>query len=151
MFPLFLSAVFLPQTIESPDSKAFEPIYRHFQATLDYTPEVLEQVLHKEYIEISPLGDIDNREKTIGYYLPELKSKSKNPDSFKISEASVRKASPESLVAIYRVTYLIKSGEKTVELPIRVTTVLVKIGEEYKIFSNHFTGIRPKTKPLNGN
>ena len=42
-------------------------------AQTNFQPDALDKILTADYIEISPLGEFDPREKVLGFYKPELK------------------------------------------------------------------------------
>lgn len=146
MMAFLYSTIFLPNCSETDLAEFLAPINTYFQATLDYRPDKLEEVLHKDYIEISPIGDIDLRAQTIGYYAPELKEKTKTPDSFTVSDPIKTNLSDSVFLIVYKITYQFKAGEKLMELPLRASTVLKNESGHFKIVSNHFTAYRPKPK-----
>ena len=127
------------------EDPALTTIRSYIQATLDFKPEVLETILHTDYIEISPLGDVDNRKKTISYYQPELKLNTPVPDSFSISEEIIRHPEPKTSVVIYQITYKIVKGDQSVNFAVRATTVVKQNAQGWQIYSNHFTAIKKKS------
>lgn len=117
-------------------------------AQQNYKPDALDKLLTADYIEISPVGEFDPREKVLGFYKPELK-----PPADKMSakvaadEFSIR-IYDKFAVVIVRLNYEITSEGKT--LPprsIRATFVCKKDGKDWKIASAQYTGIRQAQPP----
>ncbi len=42
-------------------------------AQINHQPEILDNIFTTDYIEISPVGEFDAREKVLGFYKPKLK------------------------------------------------------------------------------
>jgi uncharacterized protein (TIGR02246 family) len=114
-----------------------------------YDANTLDKIFTSDYIEISPVGEFDPREKVLGFYKPELK-----PPAGKMSavteatEFSIRNYGKFAIV-ITRLNYTITTDGKT--LPprsIRATIVCRKEKGAWKIASAQYTGIRPpQTQP----
>lgn len=47
-------------------------------AQLHYQPEKLDKIFTADYVEISPVGGLDSREKVLGFYKPEMKPPADN-------------------------------------------------------------------------
>ncbi len=119
-------------------------------AQMNYDAAALDAVFTADYIEISPVGEFDPREKVLGFYKPELK-----PDPAKVStksdasEWSIR-VRDKSAVVILRLDYTITAEGRTMPpRGIRVMLVCAKEKAGWKIASAQYTGIRPPqpTKP----
>jgi hypothetical protein len=113
------------------------------QTTFDTS--TLEKIYAVDFIEISPVGEVDPREKTIGFYKPEA-----NPDRDKMKaivtsdEFSIRTYDNFAIV-IARITFAQTGSEPTTRPPfsLRVTLVCRKEKGSWKINSAQYTGIRP--------
>lgn len=117
-------------------------------AQQSYNPDALDKILTADYIEISPVGEFDPREKVLGFYKPELK-----PPADKMSakvagdEFSIR-VYDKFAVVITRLNYTITSeGKALPPRSIRATFVCKKDGKTWKIASAQYTGIRPSQPP----
>lgn len=114
------------------------------EAQQNYQPEVLDKILTADYIEISPAGEFDPREKVLGFYKPELKPPAeKMTAETEVTDFSVR-VYDKFAVVIARLNYTITSDGK--QLPprsIRATYVCKKEKGAWKIASAQYTGIRP--------
>lgn len=117
-------------------------------AQIGYDAKTLDRILTADYIEISPLGEFDPRDKVIGFYSPEAKAQAAGMSiSVEPSDFSVRNYGKFAIV-IAKLNYKMSSGGK--DLPpraIRVTYVMRKGGSAWKIASAHYTGIRPAQPP----
>jgi len=119
------------------------------QTNFDTPP--LEKVYAADFIEISPVGEVDPREKTIGFYKPEA-----NPDQDKMKAAvttdefSIRTYDNFAIV-IARVTFAQTGSEPPARPPfsLRVTLVCRKEKGVWRISSAQYTAIRPpRTQPV---
>ncbi len=115
-------------------------------AQMAYSPEKLDKLFTPDYIEISPVGEFDERSKVLGFYDPKTKpDPAKFSSSATLDEFSIRNYGKFAVV-IARVDYTIKSDGKT--LPprsLRLTLAIRKIKNEWKIASVQYTGIKTKT------
>jgi ketosteroid isomerase-like protein len=107
----------------------------------------LEKLTTADYIEISPLGEFDPREKMLGFYKPELKPKNmeikNDADEFSIRDYG------KFAIVIVRLNFLITSDGKTAPpRSMRATYVCRKEKNAWKIASAHYTGIRPSAPAL---
>ncbi|MBK7392856.1 MAG: nuclear transport factor 2 family protein [Chloracidobacterium sp.] len=125
-------------------------VNRMIGAQSSYDAATLDAVFTADYIEISPVGEFDPRDKVLGFYKPELK-----PDPAKVStksdasEWSIR-VRDKSAVVILRLDYTITAEGKTMPpRGMRVMLVCAKEKGVWKIASAQYTGIRPPqpTKP----
>ncbi|HQU86512.1 MAG TPA: nuclear transport factor 2 family protein [Pyrinomonadaceae bacterium] len=118
------------------------------EAQQNYKPDALDKLLTADYIEISPVGEFDPREKVLGFYKPELKPPA-DKMSAKVStdEFSIR-VYDKLAVVIVRLNYEITSeGKPLPPRSIRATFVCKKDGKDWKIASAQYTGIRQAQPP----
>ncbi len=117
-------------------------------AQIGYDAKTLDRILTADYIEISPLGEFDPREKVIGFYSPEAKAQAAGMSiSVEPTDFSIRSYGKFAIV-ITQLNYKMSAGGK--DLPpraIRVTYVMRKVGSAWKIASAHYTSIRPPQPP----
>jgi ketosteroid isomerase-like protein len=110
------------------------------QSTFDMA--ALRKLTTADYIEISPLGEFDPREKMLGFYKPELKPKNMEIKN-DADEFSVRGYGKFAIV-IVRLNFLITMDGKTAPpRSMRATYVCRKEKGAWKIASAHYSGIRP--------
>lgn len=119
-------------------------IKKMIDAQIGFQPDALDKIFTTDYIEISPIGEFDTREKVLGFYKPESK-----PDGGKMSptveatDFSIRNYEKFAVV-ITKLNYTMTSEGKT--LPprsIRAMVVCRKEKGDWKIASVQYTGIRP--------
>lgn len=113
-------------------------------AQTNFQPDVLDKILAADYIEISPLGEFDPREKVLGFYKPELKPPAdKSTVKVETDEFSIRQYQ-DFAVVITRLNYTITSdGKPPAPFSIRATFVCRPENGVWKIVSAQYTGIRP--------
>jgi uncharacterized protein (TIGR02246 family) len=130
---------------QSKEDDALKSLVKQFtEAQQNYDAAALDKIFTPDYIEISPAGEFDPREKVLGFYKPELKPPAgKMSASVETTDFSIR-VYDKIAVVIARLNYKITSDGK--ELPprsIRATIVCKKEKGAWKIASAQYTGIRP--------
>lgn len=114
-----------------------------------FDPQTLDRIYTSDFIEISPIGEVDSRDKTIGFYKPEA-----NPDRDKMK---VTVTTDEFLIRTYgnfavviaRINYAQTGNEAPTRPPLSIRAMLVCRKEKgvWKISSTQYTGIRPPRPP----
>jgi hypothetical protein len=115
-----------------------------------FDPATLERIYASDFIEISPVGEVDPREKTIGFYKPET-----NPERDKIkmsvtSDEFLIRSYDNFAIVIARITFAQVGNEQSARPPFSIRVMLVCRKEKgtWKINSAQYTGIRPpRLKP----
>ena len=143
IFLLLLSSV--SAFAQSKETDALKSLVKQMtEAQAGYNAAALDKILTADYIEISPLGEFDLREKVLGFYKPESKPPAdKMSATTETTEFSIR-VYDKFAVVIVRLNYTITSDGK--QLPprsIRATIVCRKEKAAWKIASTQYTGIRP--------
>lgn len=143
IFLLLLSSVSV--FAQSKEDDALKSLVKQMtDAQSNYDAKTLDNILTADYIEISPVGEFDPREKVLGFYKPELKPPAdKMSATTEATEFSIR-VYDKFAVVITRLNYTITSDGK--QLPprsIRATIVCKKEKGAWKIASAQYTGIRP--------
>jgi ketosteroid isomerase-like protein len=145
-----LTAVLCAQAQNQPkpskDEQALTALVRQMtDAQSKFDPMTLERIYASDFIEISPVGEVDPREKTIGFYKPEA-----NPDRDKMKMAVTTdefliRTYGNFAVVIARITFAQAGNEPSARPPISVRATLVCRKEKgvWKIGSAQYTGIRP--------
>src|SRR6476661_11208764 len=99
---------------QTKDDEALKSLVKQMiDAQADFQPAALDKIYTADYIEISPLGEFDPREKVLGFYKPELR-----PDPAKVmvavdaSDFSIRNYDKTALV-ITKLTFQVTAqGQK---------------------------------------
>lgn len=109
------------------------------EATRTYDVPALESVFHPDYREISPIGEIDDRVRTISFY---RERPARIPSEIRVDEIDVRTIARDLSLAIYRETIVIGSRE----LACRMSAVLRRDRKGWRFVHLHVVGIQPKRK-----
>jgi hypothetical protein len=136
------------QTKPSKDEKDLTVLVRQMtNAQSKFDPTTLERIYASDFIEISPIGKVDPREKTIGFYKPEA-----NPDRDKVKTAVttdefVIRTYGNFAVVIARITFVQAEPSARPPFSVRATLVCRKEKGAWKIGSAQYTGIRLPRPP----
>ncbi len=127
-------------------------VRRMIEAQANFESAVLEQVYAPDYIEISPVGEVDERPKAIGFYrVPNADEANNNAPFAELSDFDVRNYGNHAIV-IAKLTF--RSKDVSQKLPagsMRVVLLRRKLKDVWKISSAQFTGIRPhRPQPAKG-
>jgi uncharacterized protein (TIGR02246 family) len=145
---LILTSLSLAQSTEK-DGPVIKAVVRQLiDAQIAYDAKALDKLFTADYIEISPVGEFDPRDKVMGFYTPEAKAQA-GPVSVTVedTEYSIRNYGKYA-IAITRLNYsMTAAGKSMPPRSIRATLVLHKEKDSWKIASAQFTGIRPPQPP----
>ena len=113
-------------------------------AQTEFDVKTLDAIFASDYIEISPVGEFDPRDKVLSFYKPESKpDPSKMTASTEITDWSIRNYG-NFAVAIARFNYTVTmEGKPVPPRSMRTMAVLRKEKGDWKIASVQYTGIRP--------
>jgi ketosteroid isomerase-like protein len=141
---LLTSSFAFAQSINKDETTFRSLITQLTYAQTSYDAKALDRIFTPDYIEISPAGEFDTRDKVLGFYSPEAKSAATGMSASVVAtDFSIRRYGKFAIV-ITRLTYEMSSAGKS--LPprsIRASYVMRKDGNEWKIASAQYTGIRP--------
>lgn len=123
-------------------------IKKAVEAQENYDPITLDKIYASDYIEISPKGEIDEREKAIGFYKVEdvEKAKSRTP-RYILDEFKIRNYGKYAMI-ISRFSIAFKNDLSKPPTPVGL--VLYGLRKEkgmWKIYSAQFTPFPPPQKP----
>jgi uncharacterized protein (TIGR02246 family) len=130
---------------QSKDDDALKSLVKQMtDAQSAYDAAALDKIFTADYIEISPVGEFDPRDKVLGFYKPELKPPAdKMSATTELTEFSIR-VYDKFAVVIVRFNYTLTSdGKPLPPRSIRTTLVCKKEKAVWKIASAQYTGIRP--------
>lgn len=109
-------------------------------AQLRFDVPQLDAVLAPDYVEISPVGEVDPRAKVLSFYAPDKKTGA--PPAATLDEISTR-VSGDTGVTIARLTYTMKAPDgSTAERSMRCVFVTRIIETRWKLVSTQYTPIR---------
>jgi ketosteroid isomerase-like protein len=91
------------------------------------------------YTEISPAGELDDREKMLGFYAPDKKTQA---PPLTVDHEQTR-VFGDVAVQTVKLTYTMNAGGQPRTMALRATLVAHKRAGEWKLVSAQYTGIRP--------
>lgn len=140
---LLLSAFAISQTEGKDDAALKLLIKKMADAQLAFDAASLESSFAPDYIEISPAGEFDPREKVLGFYKPELKPTAGPVMSVDINEYSIRNFGKYAVV-IAKINFTATvNGLTSPPRSMRATFVCRLEKGGWKIASSQYTGVRP--------
>lgn len=140
-------AIAPPQAASSPAERAVVAVVQQLaDAQRTFDQAALDRLLTADYVEVSPVGDVDERARVIGFYSADAKAKGPPVSSIVIDEPNVRIDGNHALVIVRQTTNVGPAGASRAVV-MRVTAHLRRSGNEWRIASTHYTGIRPAAKP----
>ncbi|MGE0864101.1 MAG: NAD(P)H-dependent oxidoreductase [Vicinamibacterales bacterium] len=113
------------------------------QRTFDQ--KAMDRLLADDYIEVSPVGDVDTRDEVLGFYAPEARGKGPQPSSVVLDEPSIR-VHGDHAVVIVRETINIDAGGTPRAVTLRVTAQLRRQANAWRIASVQYTPVPPPRK-----
>jgi ketosteroid isomerase-like protein len=143
---LALAATGFAQSNSKDDAALTSLVKQLADAQVAFDLPALDRIFTSDYIEISPLGEFDPRDKVLGFYKPEMKPPGGVGMTLDVSEVSIRNYGKFAVV-IAKLTYTPTGGQKAPPRSIRATFVCRREGKEWKIASAQYTGIRPPQPP----
>ena len=131
------------QTNSKEDRELTELIEQLTDAQGSFDVATLDRIFTSDYIEISPAGEFDPRDKVLGFYKPEMKPPANALPKVELSEHSIRRNGNHAIV-IVKITYTMGTAPPR---SMRATFVCRKEKSSWKIASSQYTGIRPPQPP----
>lgn len=146
IFVLLLSCV--SASAQSKDDAALKSLVKQLtDAQTNFSPDALDKILTADYIEISPLGEFDPRDKVLGFYKPESKPPAdKMSATTQAADFSIRVYDKFAVVITQLNLTIISEGKILPPRSIRATFVCCSEKGVWKIASAQYTGIRPPPK-----
>lgn len=118
-----------------------------FDAQMKFDLKALDSILAPDYVEISPIGDVDERAEVMGFYTPEAKAQmlaaGMEPVSTVLEEPRVRVYGDQAVV-ISKDTATLKVKGVEQQRPARVLFHFRKFGGKWLLQSSQFTWIKPQ-------
>ena len=140
-------AIATTQAASSPAERAVVAVVQQLaEAQRTFDQAALDRLLTADYIEVSPVGDADERSKVIGFYSADAKAKSPEVSSIVIDQPNVRIDGTHAIVIVRQTTNVGPAGASRAVV-MRVTAHLRRTGNDWRIASTHYTGIRQTAKP----
>ncbi|WP_426103829.1 nuclear transport factor 2 family protein [Massilia sp. TSP1-1-2] len=93
----------------------------------------------ENYVEVSPAGELDDREKMLGFYAPEKKTQA---PPLTVDNELTRVFGDVGIQTV-KLTYTMMAGGEQRKMSLRATLVAHRRGGEWKMVSAQYTGVRP--------
>jgi len=126
--------------LQSTDIKSTLTIYAN--AVISYDVSTLDRLLAKDYLEVSPLGEVDEREKVLSFYRVPQDQRGPSPTKLELSDWIIRFPEKSTAVVVFREDLEV-AGRK---MSFRVTSVLHQKGSQWQLVANHVNGLTSKPK-----
>jgi len=136
--------VLRPAAAASVEQTVGELVQRFSAAQSTFDMATLKAVTADNYIEISPLGEVDPREKMLSFY---VRKDDKPRPAIAVDEITTRVLG-DTAVVIGRVSYSMTVGEQSRTFSLRSTFVARQEGGAWKLVSAQYTPIRPQAAPV---
>ena len=121
------------------DAELVALVKRHAEAQATFDQAALKAITADNYAEVSPLGEVDSREKMLSFYAPELK---RPAPQLQVDEPQVRVLG-DSAVIYTRLTFTMGSGDAARTFAMRAGYVAQFKDGKWLLVSAQYTGIRP--------
>lgn len=124
------------------DVTAVEDLVRRFTAAqAQHDATVLRDLTSAQYVEISPLGDVDPREKMLGFY---TKGADFTPPAIAVDEPTVTLLGDTAIMTA-KLHFTMERGGQSRSFDMRTSYVAHKEGGRWKLVSMQATPMRPKS------
>ncbi|NVD74455.1 nuclear transport factor 2 family protein [Duganella sp. BJB1802] len=139
MATIALASLQLHAQEAAPQQQLLKLVQAYTEAQRDFEPSKIDAIVTRDFYEVSPIGEVDPREKVLGFYLPANK---REAPTMEVTEPSIQVFGNTG-------TILVKlSGSATVNaekrnFAFRAGYVAVNEGGKWKLASAQYTGIRP--------
>ncbi len=150
VFLLALSVVSSAQT-NAKDEQILKSIIKQMtDAQTAYDAAALDRIFSSDYIEISPAGEFDPREKVLSFYTPQARAEAGNMSATVEATEFSNRSYGKFAVVIARFNYsVMNAGKPLAPRSMRVTIIFRKEKNSWKIASAQYTGIRQPTQKAN--
>ena len=144
---LSLALALGPQTVSPHAGELSSLVTQFVAAQTAFDAKALDRLLARDYLEVSPLGEVDPRDKVLGFYDPAQKPPaSVMTTTANVDEVSVREHGDTAIV-VARFNYAMTSkGEAMPPRSIRATLVCLREVGAWRVASAQYTSIRPSGK-----
>ncbi len=129
---------------QSKDDQALKTLVQKMaHAQANYDPKALDEIFASDYKEVSPVGEVDPRDKVLGFYKPEDKPPAEKMSlTIEAEDFSIRNYGKYAIVIVKFEYKIVSGGKPATPRNIRTTIVCRKEKGAWKIASAQYTGIR---------
>lgn len=134
-----LAAAQLHAQEAAPQQQLLKLVQTYTEAQRDFEPTKIDAIVTRDFYEVSPLGEVDPREKVLGFYLPANK---REAPTMEVTEPSIQVFGNTGTVLVKLSGTATVNAEKR-NFAFRAGYVAVNEGGKWKLASAQYTGIRP--------
>lgn len=134
------ATIALPALAADDQADVLSLVRQHVAAQTQFDVPALAALTADNYVEVSPMGEVDTREKMLAFYAPEKKTAT---PVITVEEPLVR-VSGDTAVLIGKLAISVNAGGQQRQMAMRASYVAVKQGQAWKLMSAQYTGIAPK-------
>ncbi len=145
---LLLAGCLLPLVTAGPiqsqkknDEELTNLIKQFVETQRTFDSDTMGKLLAADYVEVSPAGDVDEREKVLGFYSPASKAASGAPSSIECDQFRIREYSDYASV-IVRQAFVSNNVANPRPIYMRASFLCRKEQGRWVISSAQYTGIR---------
>lgn len=120
------------------DTELVALVQRHAQAQSNFDQATLKATTAENFVEISPVGEVDKREKMLSFYAPEKKRPS---PQLRVDEPAVRVFGDTAVVSA-RLSYSLNQDGDARTFAMRAGYVARFVDNQWLLVSAQYTGIR---------
>jgi ketosteroid isomerase-like protein len=138
---VLFSLPFFSYASEDEKGAEFKPlVLTLIEAQRNYDASTLAALLHSDYVEISPVGEVDHREKVLSFYQASNKVSGQNSPQIEVSELET-KINGDFAFIIAKETFISPNNAR--QFSMRVSFTLHKVQGRWLFYNAQYTGIRP--------
>lgn len=128
---------------EVPSNPLTELVRAHAEAQRNFDQARLHMLTADDYIEVSPVGELDSREKMLTFYAP---GQQRPAPTVQVESPVVRLmgASGDMALVVAKLVYTMEAEGQARSFAMRASYVAQKKENSWKLVSAHYTGIRPQ-------
>lgn len=138
MFATGIACLAVVRALSSSDAQVRATLESYVKAVVQYDVPELDRLFDQSYLEVSPLGEVDQREKVLGFYRVPADQRGPTPNAYSIDELLVRYPAKDVSVAVFREDIAVGDHK----MSFRFTTLLKQSTNGWRLVSNHVNGIR---------
>jgi ketosteroid isomerase-like protein len=138
---VLLSLPFFSYALENQNDAEFKSlVLKLVEAQRNYDASTLAALLHSDYLEISPVGEVDHRDKVLSFYHASNKVSGHNSPQIEVSELET-KINGDFAFVIAKETFISPNNAR--QFSMRVSFTLHKVQGRWLFYNAQYTGIRP--------
>jgi hypothetical protein len=142
MFALCSTATLAIEQAKPADAQILTVLRTLVDSQVAFDQKKMDTVLAPDYVEISPVGDVDQRAKVLSFYDPAEKGYAPVGKAA-LEEVSTRTYG-DTAVTVSKLTFNLQTPQGVIARPMRAVFVTRNIGSRWLIVSSQFTPIRGK-------